>query len=167
MVTNFERARGWILMSISDLERVTRNFESEDFAATVFRAQTATERLCKGIIFLMGLQFKKTHEPTVIIKNFLDEETLNETQRELLSEIISKAKILEEQGTIPRYGIETATTIIRPEELYDREKTLRLIHVTKDLFNTFIKLLENQKFLPDIKSELRSVISELSKLLRY
>ncbi|MGQ9721690.1 MAG: HEPN domain-containing protein [Candidatus Jordarchaeum sp.] len=64
MVANFERARVWILMAISDLERVTRNFESEDFAATVFRAQTAAERLSKGLIFLLGIQFKKALKPT-------------------------------------------------------------------------------------------------------
>ncbi|MFB0559685.1 MAG: HEPN domain-containing protein [Candidatus Lokiarchaeia archaeon] len=153
-------------MAISDLERVTRKFESEDYAATVYRAQVAAERLCKGIIFLIGLQFKKTHEPTVIIKNFLDEETLEEAQKELLSEIITKAKILEEQGTIPRYGIETPTTILRPEEVYDRKKTLDIIRATNDLVETFIRLLENQKILPEVQSELRRAKNELSKLLQ-
>ncbi|MEM3563320.1 MAG: HEPN domain-containing protein [Candidatus Jordarchaeaceae archaeon] len=60
----------WILMAISDLERVIRNFESEDFAAAVFRAQTSAERLSKGLIFLFGLQFKKTHKPQQLSKMF-------------------------------------------------------------------------------------------------
>lgn len=78
-------------MAISDL-RISQDLESEDYAAAVFRAQMAAERLCKAVIFLMGLPFKKTHEPATIIKDLLDKETLDETQRELLSELISKEK---------------------------------------------------------------------------
>jgi HEPN domain-containing protein len=153
-------------MAISDLKRIARDFESEDFAAAVFRAQIAAERLCKAIIFLMGLQFKKTHEPTTIIKDLLEEKTLDEEQRKLLSEIISKAKILEDQGTLPRYGLETASNITRPEEIYNRKKALELIHVTYDLVDVFIKFLENRKLLTDMQLELRRSKSELSRLLQ-
>ncbi len=164
-MTNFERARTWILMAISDLERVARNLKSEDFAAAVFRAQMAVERLCKAIIFLLGLQFKKTHKPTVIIREFLDEEAVDELQKKIFSEIVSKAKILEDQGTLPRYGVETVSTILRPEEIYDKEKTASLIRVTKAIAEAFIRLLETQKLLPDMQSELRRVLGELSRLL--
>lgn len=164
MGTNFERARVWILMAISDLERVIRNFESEDFAAAVFRAQTSAERLSKGLIFLFGLQFKKTYKPTAIIKKVLGERQLTETQKKLVSQIISKAKILEEQGTIPRYGVETPTTILRPEELYDKNKTLELIRVASELVDVYIRLLELQNLFPDVQPELRRVKVELSKL---
>ncbi|MGQ9721689.1 MAG: hypothetical protein ACUVXA_10255 [Candidatus Jordarchaeum sp.] len=67
---------------------------------------------------------------------------------------------------MPRYGTETPTTILRPEEVYDKNKTLELIRVTSDLTNIYVNLLENQKLFPDMQSDLRRVNVELSKLLQ-
>ncbi|MEM3563319.1 MAG: hypothetical protein QXR19_08830 [Candidatus Jordarchaeaceae archaeon] len=60
--------------------------------------------------------------------------------------------------------METPTTILRPEELYDRNKTLELIRVTEELVDAYIRLLELQNLFPEVQPELRRVKVELSKL---
>jgi HEPN domain-containing protein len=60
---------------------------------------------------------------------------------DLLNRAITYSTTLEDQGMIPRYDWETVDRIIKPSEIYNREKTALLISNAKAVLEAVRKLL--------------------------
>lgn len=130
-MNNFIRTTEWLKLAMGDLETAFMCRAARDFDAAVYHLQQAVEKGCKAVIVFLGEEFEPTHFPAqqIILENILERPdeierlSLGEKEIELLRQIAVSSKLLEEQETIPRYGIEKEGRIILPEEIYTEEKT--------------------------------------------
>lgn len=160
MTTNHDRAREWLRMALRDFERAERSFMNGDYPDSIFRAQFASEKACKSLIFLLGLEFKKIHEPTEILARSLDERKLELEISNIISKIIKSGMKLESEKTIPRYGLETEEGLISPEKIYTREKAEDLLKAISSILKNIKDLIAKEGILPEIKEEIENVIKK-------
>ena len=119
----------WISMAEDDLRDVLRDYEAGSYASAVFHAELASQKALKAIITTLGLEPIKTHKPALQIKALIAGGLiqLEKQLMEKLQTIISYAVSLEDQGVMPKYGWETRNRIIKPSEIYDKEKAKGLL----------------------------------------
>lgn len=166
MVINHKKTKDWLKLAFNNLDRVTRNFKVNDYADCIFRIQLSIEQLQKSLLFLMGLQFKKTHEPSKIIESFASSERTNleEEKRIILLNIANIAKKLEQEETKTRYGVIRGEDLIAPEDEYDINKAEKFLSDLNKILGDIIKLFEDlQNFSDEIEELLnyKKLISEL------
>jgi HEPN domain-containing protein len=168
MKTNISLAKNWIISAISDIKRIIKDFETEDFADIAFRSQFAVEKLNKSIIGLLGLKVQKTHEPTKILKSILHEDSrkFNKNSEDLILQLITFSILFEEEGTKTRYGITQEDDFLLAEEIYtsfnDIKKFIQnlekiiTIHakIIGDVFNIKESTLEDLINLKNLREEL-------------
>lgn len=168
MTTNYKRTREWLGLAFNNLDKVITFYEINEFAACVFRIQLSTEQLQKALVVLLGLQFRKTHEPSKILESIEINEhiTIEENLLERIKRIAVLSKKIEEEGTATRYGIIIDNKLVSPDEKYDKEKTdqyldnlNKILIIFKDLFK------ENLDLEPELTtlSEFITKIEELEK----
>ena len=146
-MSNYHDARAFFNMALSDVERIIRNFKSRDFADCTFRIQFCSEKILKGLIFLYGGQFKKIHNPSIIIKDEILPKLSNlaSDEKNTLIEIITDASILEDLSTLPRYGFEKDGHFIEPEAIYIEDSIITILPQLQNIIANLIKLLKNQE----------------------
>ena len=152
MTSNYNRTKEWLGFAFNNIERVIRNYREKDYADCVFRIQLSIEQLQKALIFLLGLQFRKIHEPSKILESAMKNEiTQNEDEiQEKIGKIVTIAKNIEKEGTFTRYGKIVDDKLITPEEKYDKGKTDEFLNDLKDILLILTDLL---KEIPDIEKE--------------
>ncbi|MEM0053520.1 MAG: HEPN domain-containing protein [Nitrososphaeria archaeon] len=168
MLNNFSKARDRLKMCIENLKRGTARYREGDYSDSVFRIQLAVEDACKSILSFLGIEFRKTHFPSVIIAKIISNKqrmrklNLDAEHVRYLTLIISYASLLETQGSMPRYGWETEERIIFPSEVYTKE-------VAKELFNSAIESINHViKFFNsfwELPSDLSTAVEELNKVI--
>lgn len=168
MKTNISLAKKWILSATSDINRILKDLETNDFADIAFRSQFAVEKLNKSIIGLLGLKVQKTHEPTKILKSILKEEyrEFDKTSEELILQLITFSILFEEEGTKTRCGITQENNFLVPEEIYksfdDIDKFIQNLEkiitiyakIIEDVFNIQENTLDDLKLLKNLREEL-------------
>jgi HEPN domain-containing protein len=133
-MTNYQKARDWMHLASLELRTALATFQGDDFSACVQHCQQSLERAIKSLFAFLGKEVKRTHAPSLELRRGILEDP-EELQRlglspdhiELLVDIVTRGSSLEGQGTMPRYGWETAERIIPPDEIYDRELVSLLV----------------------------------------
>ncbi len=169
MTDNHKRSKEWLSLAFNNIERVIRNFKDNDYVACVFRIQLSIEQLQKAIIFLLGLQFRKIHEPSKIIEsvefnNNIQIEKKNLDQIKLIAEL---AKNIEEEGTDTRYGRIIDDKLISPEDKYDKTEASKFLNDLKEILIILKDLLKNiSNFEKEVEKIIEYIkgIKELSKI---
>jgi len=169
---NYSKARDRLKMSLEDLRRGLARYLEGDYPDAVFRFQLSVENACKSILSFLGIEFEKTHFPSVLIgrlvsdKERLKKLNLSREQITHLTLIISHASSLESQGSMPRYGWETEERIIMPSEVYVEDVAKELLRSTLGGLSSVVKFFNEFKNLPpDLSgmiSQLRSVVDDAS-----
>lgn len=169
MTDNHKRSKEWLSLAFNNIERVIRNFKDNDYVACVFRIQLSIEQLQKAIIFLLGLQFRKIHEPSKILEsvefnNNIQIEKKNLDQIKLIAEL---AKNIEEEGTDTRYGRIIDDKLISPEDKYDKTEASKFLNDLKEILIILKDLLKNiSNFEKEVEKIIEYIkgIKELSKI---
>ncbi len=168
MTDNHKRSKEWLSLAFNNIERVIRNFKDNDYVACVFRIQLSIEQLQKAIIFLLGLQFRKIHEPSKILESVefnknIQIEKKNLDQIKLIAEL---AKNIEEEGTDTRYGRIVDDKLISPEDKYDKIEASKFLNDLKEILIILKDLLKNiSNFEKEVEKIIEYIkgIKELSK----
>ncbi len=163
MTTNYKRTREWLGLAFNNLDKVITFYEINEFAACVFRIQLSTEQLQKALVVLLGLQFRKTHEPSKILESIESNEyiKIEEKVLEWIKSIAGLSKRIEEEGTATRYGIIIDNKLISPDEKYDKAKVDEFLDDLKKNLNIFKDLF---KEIPDFEPELTKISGFITKI---
>ena len=89
MTSNSDASKDWFRLAHNNLKRVIRNFNQKDYADTIFRIQLSTEQLQRDLLLFLGIQFRKTHEPSKILDAIVynPENNLEEERNQEIFEI--------------------------------------------------------------------------------
>ena len=163
MSTNYKRSKEWLSLAFNNLDKVIKFYEINEFAACVFRIQLSTEQLQKALIVLLGLQFRKTHEPSKILESIESNEHIEIEEKflEMIKKIADLSKNIEDEGTVTRYGIIIDGELISPEEKYDKAKTDEWLDDLEKILIIFKDLFEEN---PDFEVELTTLSEFIVKI---
>jgi hypothetical protein len=91
---------------------------------------------------------------------------LSQDQVELLVDIVTWSASLEGQGTMPRYGWETAERIIPPDEVYDRELVSLLVGHFLDVMSAVCQFhrLNNVEEIVEVVTDVEAGIEKFREL---
>jgi len=161
--TNYKRSKEWLSLAFNNLDKVIKFYEINEFAACVFRIQLSTEQLQKALIVLLGLQFRKTHEPSKILESIESNEHIEIEEKflEMIKKIADLSKSIEDEGTVTRYGIIVDGVLISPEEKYDKAKTDERLDDLEKILIIFKDLFEEN---PDFEVELTTLSEFIVKI---
>lgn len=161
MVTNYKNTKEWLNLAFTNIERVIRNYKINDFSECVSKIQLSIEQLQKALIFLLGLQFRKIHDPSRILESIENNDNIKIEQEllERIKKVASLAKNIEGEGTITRYGIIEDGKLISPQDKYDKLEADKYL---KDLQEILINIKELLKEIPTLEQE----ITTLSKFIK-
>ena len=163
MTTNYKGTKEWLGLALNNLNKVIKFYEINEFAACVFRIQLSTEQLQKALVILLGLQFRKTHEPSRILESieFNEHIKIEEKVLERIKRIAVLSKNIEEEGTATRYGIIVDNKLISPDEKYDKVKTDEYLDDLKKILIIFKDLFKEN---PDLEPELTTLSEFITKI---
>jgi HEPN domain-containing protein len=150
-------------MATKELERAFRDFRLGDPASCAFRSQLAGEKLTKSLLLLFGVQFEKTHEPAVLLGRYLARANVSTDVKKTADELISDELILESQGTLTRYGVETEGMLVAPEKVFTKEKAKTVLETATRCFETYftiLKLLNVSETVSEEVEEAKTVIEK-------
>ncbi len=168
MTNNYVKTKEWLSLAFNNLERVIRNYKISDYSECVFKIQLSIEQLQKALIFLLGLQFRKIHDPSRILESIENNNNII-IEKEILDRIkhvASLAKGIEGEGTGTRYGTIDEGKLISPEDKYDKLEADRYL---KDLKEILINLKEILKEIPILEQDIRLIskfIKECKDLMK-
>ncbi len=114
-------------MAEYDLEDAELDLQHGRFPSAVYHAQQASEKACKALLALFGVEAGKTHFPSELLREIVSEEKAPPSISGKLEEVLLYARTLEDQRTAPRYGWETPRRIIKPSEIYDERRARDLV----------------------------------------
>lgn len=137
------KALDWLEMAEEDLKDCRRDFIDGRYPSAVFHAEQSAQKAVKALIAALGFEPGKTHKPTAVLKALIAGGlvALEKPLMKLLDRAILYATTLEDQGTMPRYGWETVDRIVKPSELYNREKAALLIENAKAVLDATKQLM--------------------------
>jgi len=104
---NTDKARDWMDMAEYDLEDAELDLQHGRFPSAVYHAQQASEKACKALLALFGVEAGKTHFPSELLREIASEEKAPPSISGKLEEVLLYARTLEDQRTAPRYRWET------------------------------------------------------------
>ena len=153
MTNNFNKTKEWLSLAFSNIERVIRNYQINDYSECVFKIQLSIEQLQKALILLLGLQFRKIHDPSRILDSIVDNNNLEIEIENLdrIKKVAFLAKGIEGEGTTTRYGTIEEGKLISPEDKYDKLEADKFL---KDLKEILINLKEIFKETSNLKQDL-------------
>lgn len=127
------KALDWLEMAEDELKDCERDYRDERYPSAVYHAEQCAQKAIKAVIVALGFDPGKTHRLTIVLKSLIAGGLvdLKKEYMHLLDRAISYSITLEDQGTVPRYGWETVDRIVKPSEIYDKEKTTLLINNAK------------------------------------
>jgi HEPN domain-containing protein len=168
MTTNYEATKQWLKLVYNNFDRIIRNFIVDDYAATMFRIQLSVEQLQKSLLFSLGIQFRKTHEPSRILDSILNDENykLDENVSENLEKLSFLAKRIEKEETATRYEIKKEGKIITPEEYYDRGKIIAFLGNLEEIIDLVIIYFKINPYLDQEVNKLRNFNIRIKELVK-
>ena len=128
MKDNYTNTKEWLSLAFKNIERVIRNYKISDYSECVFKIQLSIEQLQKALIFLLGFQFHKIHDPSRILESIENNNNIIQIEKEIIDRIknvASLAKDIEGEGTATRYGIIEEGKLITPEDKYGKTVLMR------------------------------------------
>jgi len=167
VATNYQRAKEWLRLAFNNIERVIRDYKLEDYAGSIFRIQLSIEQLQKSLIFLLGLHFKKTHEPSKILKSF----TLNQNQKideshlKKIHDIAKLAQDIENEETKTRYGVIEHGKLITPEDRYDRGDSIQYLKDLGKITKYITELYQEFEDFNEVVNKLKEYYNQLSMVI--
>ena len=164
MVLNSQKARDWLRMAQSELETSLANFLSQHHAASVHHAQQTAEKACKCPLTLLGIQFGKTHFPSIVMKREKISETVEDGLKPYVESIVRESGNLEREKETPRYGIEEEGWIIVPEEIYGKQEARETVLSASRALENLIKLIEERysdEKLREIAAEVKAILGKV------
>jgi len=169
MKTNISLAKKWILSATSDIKRILKDLEIEDFADIAFRSQFAVEKFNKSILGILGIKVQKTHEPSKIIKTLLKEEEylkFDKNSEDLIIQMITLSILFEEEGVKTRYGISREDEFLVAEEIYKSfDDIKRFISNLEKIIMVFIKIILDIFKIPENKLDNLQILKDLREQL--
>ena len=169
-MNNFIKARDWLRLSLGDIRATVISKESSDWDHAVFNIQQAVEKACKALMAFLGEELKKTHFPArEVIQEILSNPTeitrleLDQERVAFLKRIVEEAGVLEEEGSMPRYGREQEGGIITPDEIYDERRGRELLITGKKALEEALKFLQTFP-VPELKEILENVHLQIERL---
>lgn len=147
LTDNYKRTKEWLSLAFNNIERVIRNYKINDYSECVFKIQLSIKQLQKALIFLLGFQFHKIHDPSRILESIENNNNIK-IEKEILDRIkkvASLAKDIEGEGTATRYGIIEEGKLITPEDKYDKLEADKYLRGLKEIL---INLKEIFKEIP-------------------
>jgi len=156
LTNNYTNTKEWLSLAFKNIERVIRNYEISDYSECVFKIQLSIEQLQKALIFLLGFQFHKIHDPSRILESI--ENNVNiKIEKEIIDRIkkvASLAKDIEGEGTATRYGIIEEGKLITPEDKYKKSEADKY---SRDLKEILLNLKEIFQENPNLEEENKSL----------
>lgn len=73
---NYQRTKEWLILAFNNFEKVLMFFKINEYDDCVFRIQLSMEQPQKALIFLFGVQIRKTHEASRILDSLTYSEKL-------------------------------------------------------------------------------------------
>ncbi len=152
MTNNYTNTKEWMSLAFKNIERVIRNYKISDYSECVFKIQLSIEQLQKALIFLLGFQFHKIHDPSRILESIENNNniTIEKVIVDRIKRVASLAKDIEGEGTATRYGIIEEGKLITPEDKYDKAEADKYL---KDLKEILINLKDILKENPNMEQE--------------
>ena len=152
-MNNYEIAKSWFRLALADWRVIEKLDINENRGAIVYHLQQFVEKLCKGILALLGFEPPRTHTPSTEIDRILADiyvgslrlDVDNETLRDL-ERLSSLAKTFEDEGTRPRYGVRHANRIILPDEYYSTDTVRLFIDDAKIVAEITFRILRRLNF---------------------
>jgi len=167
LADNYKRTKEWLNLAFSNIERVIRNYKEKDYSICVYLVQLSVEQVQKAIIFLLGLQFRKTHEPSKILESieFNENIQIGKETLEKIKKIALLAKDIELEGTDTRYGKIINNKLITPEDKYDKKETEKylndlenILSILKDLLNKISDFVDESTVLSNLLKTIMDMI---------
>lgn len=150
-----------------ELRTALTTFQADDFSACIQHCQQSLERAVKSLLAFLGKEIKWTHTPSLELRRGILEDPeelqrleLSQDQVALLVDVVTWSAALEGQGTMPRYGWETAERIIPPDEIYKKELVSLLIgHFLRAIsavcqFHRLTNVEEIMEVVTDVETEI-------------
>ncbi|GAB4320096.1 MAG: hypothetical protein Kow0069_23920 [Promethearchaeota archaeon] len=161
MTSNHDRARDWLAFSFENMATALKLFETEQYPACVFRIQLSVESL----VFLCGMQFKKTHELSRLLDSFpsSSEQSLEPEVAGKIRQISTLAKQVEGVGTASRYGAEVNGRLVLPSELFDEKSAREFFAVTSKITGLTAALLEGVEGFVEEANRLKVLLKKLRR----
>ncbi len=172
-MTNYQKARDWMHLASLELRTALATFRADDFSACIQHCQQSLERAVKSLLAFLGKEVKHTHAPSLELRRGILEDpeelqrlALSQDQIELLVDIVTWSASLEGQGTMPRYGWETAERIIPPDEVYDRELVSLLVGHFLDVMSAVCQFhrLNNVEEIVEVVTDVEAGIEKFREL---
>lgn len=115
------------------------------------------------MIFLLGLQFRKTQEPSKILEAIKNNSSIQIEKKNLnqIKKLTTIAREIEKEETATRYGIVIDGKLISPDDYYDKDKTDNFIKKIKEIIIIFRELL---KEIPDLEQEIKNLQKFIKKI---
>ncbi len=166
-MNNIQKTEDWVMIALEDFSGALADFKEERYPSSVFHAQQCTEKALKALLAFFGIIHEKTHFPADILgENILNNPEvtskfqLTKEHIQILLKMTEIASIIEGQRSMPRYGWETKDRIIKPSEIYNKEKADEIIRYTIEILNLLYQFFESSKI-----KELDKLIPEIRKCL--
>ena len=172
-MTNYQKARDWMHLASLELRTALTTFQAGDFSACIQHCQQSLERAVKSLLAFLGREVKHTHAPSLELRRGILEDpeelqrlALSQDQVELLVDIVTWSASLVGQGTMPRYGWETAERIIPPDEVYDRELVSLLVGHFLDVMSAACQFhrLNNIEEIVEVVTDVEAGIEKFREL---
>jgi HEPN domain-containing protein len=167
VATNYQRTKEWFKLASNNIERVIRNYLSNDYADCIFRIQLSIEELQKALIFLLGMQFKKTHYPSKILQSVETNRTPNIERNKIqkIHQIANIAKKIENEETKTRYGVIKNGKLITPEDQYVKRDAIHYLEDLSKILEKIIVLLSEFKEFDKSIKDLKKYKKDISQLI--
>ncbi len=141
MTSNGDLFYSWLQMAHNDILVALSLYKSKQWAATIFHLQQAVEKLEKALLTLNGVEPRKTHTPSRDLLRIIS--SFDIPIQNILFQIVTLARTIEDEGTRPRYGIRHVNGIKTPQEIYNEENakefladTLQILKLVEQLLTT-------------------------------
>lgn len=155
------------MIALDDFSDALADFKESRYPSSVFHAQQCTEKALKALLAFFGVVHEKTHFPSDILgENILNSPEitsrfqLTKEHVQLLLKMTEIASIMEGQRSMPRYGWETKDRIIKPSEIYNKEKADEIIRYTIEILNLLCQFFKSLK-----TKEMDKLTGEIKKCL--
>ncbi len=137
---NYTRSKEWLKLVFNNLEKVIRFYEIQEYVACVFRIQLSIEQFLKSLLFLLGFQVRKTHEPSKILDSLIYNNQIQNYNKPI-NKLSKLAKIFEKEETSTRNGVIRNEKLIPPNKIYDKTKTIEFLNFLMEFLLLYKKIL--------------------------
>ena len=163
MTTNYQRTKEWLNLAFDNIKTLISNYKISEYSTCVYKIQLSIEQLQKALLYLFGLHFRKTHEPSKILRTLSNNNNIQIEEENIkqIKNVVALAEIIEREGTATRYGIIRDEKLISPNELYNKAKTDEFLKNLKDILSILIELFKEN---PDFKVELTTLSEFIIKI---